>query len=221
VLDADIYGFSIPRILNASGQPTVIDNTIIPIDSHGVKVMSMGFFIDENEAVLWRGPMIHKAVSQFLSDVFWDNLDFLFIDLPPGTGDVAMSLAQNVKGVNAVLVTTPQPGAYMVAQRIAQLVEKFEIKLLGVIENMSYFLAPNGGKEYIFGSGGGAELSAKAGVPLLGQIPLETKVREGGDNGNPVVTGPDENPASTEFKEITAKLISALERNLEPDKMSV
>ena len=186
LLDADIYGFSIPRILGAEGKPTVLDNTIIPIESHGIKMISMGFFIKETESVVWRGPMIHKAVTQFLADVYWDNLDYLFIDLPPGTGDVALSLAQTVPGVNAVLVTTPQPGAYMVASRIGQLVEKFDIKMIGIIENMSYFLANGDRKEYIFGTGGGKELADRMNTPLLGQIPLETAIREGGDIGRPV-----------------------------------
>jgi ATP-binding protein involved in chromosome partitioning len=207
VLDADIYGFSIPRILGATGKPTVLDNTIIPLESHGVKVISMGFFIKETESVAWRGPMIHKAVTQFLGDVYWDNLDYLFIDLPPGTGDVALSLAQTVPGVNAILVTTPQAGAYMVASRIGQLVEKFDIKMIGVIENMSYFLAPDGRKEYIFGTGGGSELAGRMGIPLLGQIPLETTVREGGDTGNPVALSDNSTPATEEFRKITEKVI--------------
>lgn len=207
VLDADIYGFSIPRILGAQGRPTVLDNNIIPLESHGVKVISMGFFIDESEAVAWRGPMIHKAVTQFLADVYWDNLDYLFVDLPPGTGDVALSLAQTVPGVHAVLVTTPQAGAYMVASRIGQLVEKFDIRMIGVIENMSYFLAPGGQKEYIFGSGGGKELAQRMGIPLLGQIPLETSVREGGDTGKPVALSDNSMPATEEFKKIAEKVI--------------
>jgi len=213
ILDADIHGFSIPRIMGAKGQPTIIDNTIIPIESHGIKIISMGFFMRENDAVLWRGPMIHKAVSQFLSDVFWDNLDYLFIDLPPGTGDVAMSLAQNVPGVNAVLITTPQPGAYMVASRIASLIEKFEIKLLGIIENMSYFLAPDGSKEYIFGSGGGKELAESLNAPLLGNIPLETLVRQGGDDGCPITISDENNPAVIEINRITEEMIKSLEQN--------
>jgi len=217
ILDADIHGFSIPRILGATGQPTILDNTIIPIESHGIKIISMGFFMKENEAVLWRGPMIHKAVSQFLSDVFWDDLDYLFIDLPPGTGDVAMSLAQNAPGVNAVLVTTPQPGAFIVASRIARLLEKFEIKLLGVIENMSYFLAPNGNKEYIFGSGGGEELAGNLNVPLLGNIPLDTVVRQGGDDGCPITVSDENNPAAVELGKISKKMIRSL---MDEEKLS-
>lgn len=209
VMDADIYGFSIPRMLGAKGAPTVIDNTIIPLDSHGIKVISMGFFISESESVIWRGPLVHKAVTQFLSDVYWDNLDYLFIDLPPGTGDVALSVADTVKGVNSVLVTTPQPGAYMVASRIGQLVDKFNIKMLGVVENMSYFLAPDGKKEYIFGTGGGTELSERMNIPLLGQIPLETAIREGGDLGMPIVLSDNNTPAASEFKKIAEKIVGA------------
>jgi len=209
ILDADIYGFSIPRMMGVKGSPTVIDNTIIPLDSHGIKVISMGFFISESEAVIWRGPLVHKAVTQFLSDVYWDNLDYLFIDLPPGTGDVALSLADAVKGVNSILVTTPQPGAYIVASRIGQLVEKFDIKMIGVVENMSYFLAPDGRKEYIFGAGGGAELSERMNIPLLGQIPLETAIREGGDSGKPVTLSDNSTPASEVFRKIAEKVIVA------------
>jgi ATP-binding protein involved in chromosome partitioning len=209
VLDADIYGFSIPRMIGAKGAPTVIDNTIIPLDSHGIKVISMGFFISESESVIWRGPLVHKAVTQFLSDVYWDNLDYLFIDLPPGTGDVALSLADTVRGVNSILVTTPQPGAYVVASRIGQLVEKFDIKMIGVVENMSYFLAPDGKKEYIFGTGGGTELSERMNIPLLGQIPLETAIREGGDLGNPIALSENNTPAAKEFNKIAEKVIAA------------
>lgn len=209
VLDADIYGFSIPRMMGVKGAPTVIDNTIIPLDSHGIKVISMGFFINESESVIWRGPLVHKAVTQFLSDVYWDNLDYLFIDLPPGTGDVALSVADTVRGVNSILVTTPQPGAYMVASRIGQLVEKFDIKMIGVVENMSYFLAPDGNKEYIFGAGGGTELSERMNIPLLGQIPLETAVREGGDLGKPVALSDNSTPATEEFNKIAKTVIAA------------
>jgi ATP-binding protein involved in chromosome partitioning len=208
ILDADIYGFSIPRMLGATGRPTVIDNTIIPLENHGVKVISMGFFIKESESVVWRGPMIHKAVTQFLADVYWDKLDYLFVDLPPGTGDVALSLAQTVPGVNSILVTTPQPGAYMVASRIGQLVEKFDIKMIGIVENMSYFLAPDGRKEYIFGSGGGTELSERMNVPLLGQIPLETAIREGGDLGTPIALSDNGTPAAKEIGKIAEKVIA-------------
>ncbi|UCC80806.1 MAG: Mrp/NBP35 family ATP-binding protein [Candidatus Zixiibacteriota bacterium] len=209
VLDADIYGFSIPRMLGIKGAPTVIDNTIIPLDSYGIKVISMGFFISESESVIWRGPLVHKAVTQFLSDVYWDDLDYLFIDLPPGTGDVALSVANTAKGVNSILVTTPQPGAYMVASRIGQLVDKFDIKMLGVVENMSYFLAPDGKKEYIFGTGGGTELSERMRIPLLGQIPLETAIREGGDLGKPIALSDNSTPASVEFGKIAEKIIAA------------
>lgn len=215
VLDADIHGFSIPRILGVEGRPTIIDKTIIPIERSGIRVMSMGFFIDESKAVIWRGPMIHKAVSQFLGDVFWDDLDMLFIDLPPGTGDVALSLAQLVPGVNAVLVTTPQPGAYIVASRIAQLAEKANIKMIGVIENMSYFLAPDGNKEYIFGSGGGQELAGKLNIPLLGQIPLETDVRACGDSGEPIVLSDSDSPAAAEFKKIAMGIIAIVMPTIE------
>ncbi len=210
LLDADIYGFSIPRILNLDGNPTVIDNAIIPLEKYGLRVISMGFFIDEDKAVVWRGPMIHKAVSQFLSDVFWDGLDFLYVDLPPGTGDVAISLAQIVGEANAVIVTTPQPGAYFVASRFAELAEKVSIKTIGIIENMSYFLAPDGSRNEIFGSGGGMELSEKLKAPLLGQIPLETAVRSHGDNGEPIVLAENHSLAADEIKNIAGKIVKML-----------
>ncbi|MEE9555517.1 MAG: P-loop NTPase [candidate division Zixibacteria bacterium] len=214
VLDADIHGFSIPRILGVEGRPTIIDNTIIPLEKSGIRIMSMGFFIDESKAVIWRGPMIHKAVSQFLSDVFWDDLDMLFVDLPPGTGDVALSLAQLIPGVNAVLVTTPQPGAYIVASRIAQLAEKANIKMIGIIENMSYFLAPDGNKEYIFGSGGGQELAEKLNIPLLGQVPLETDVRAGGDKGEPIMFSNSNSKAALELKKAARGIIAIVKPEL-------
>ena len=209
VLDADIYGFSIPRILGLTGRPTVLNNTIIPLEKHGLRVISMGFFVEETQAVIWRGPMIHKAISQFLNDVFWDGLDFLYVDLPPGTGDVALSLSQIISRANAIIVTTPQPGASMVASRMGELAEKSSMKLIGIIENMSYFLAPGGAKEYIFGSGGGQELSVQLDVPLLGQIPLETKVRSGGDEGIPIVLS-DERSEAGEVMRLIAQKITAL-----------
>ena len=210
LLDADIHGFSIPRILGLNGNPTVLDNTIIPLEKYGLRVISMGFFMEETQAVIWRGPLVHKAISQFLNDVFWDGLDFLFVDLPPGTGDVALSLAQIITGVNAIIVTTPQPGASMVASRIGELAARASMNLIGIVENMSYFLAPGRVKEYIFGSGGGQELSERLNVPLLGQIPLETDVRAGGDNGIPIVISNEQSEAKEEFKQIARKIVAVL-----------
>jgi ATP-binding protein involved in chromosome partitioning len=211
LLDADIHGFSIPRILGLNGNPTVLNNTIIPLEKYGLRVISMGFFMEETQAVIWRGPMVHKAVSQFLNDVFWDGLDFLFVDLPPGTGDVALSLSQILSDVNAIIVTTPQPGASVVASRMGEMAAKASMKLMGIVENMSYFLAPSGVKEYIFGSGGGQELSERLNVPLLGQIPLETEVRAGGDEGIPIVVSDSRSEAKEEFVKIARRIVTTLE----------
>jgi len=186
IIDADVYGFSIPRMMGVNDIPTVIEDVMIPVAKDGIKIISMGFFINEDQAVLWRGPLLHKTVVQFLTQVYWDKLDFLLIDLPPGTGDVTLSIAQTVPDAYMLVVTTPQPAASGVAQRVADLSTKANFKLLGVIENMSYFIAPDGSKQFIFGEGGGQKLSVKLNQPLLGQIPLETIVREGGDMGKPV-----------------------------------
>jgi len=146
IIDSDVYGFSIPRMLGAEGHPTILDETIIPVIKDGIKVISMGFFVDEDQAVIWRGPLLHKAVVQFLTQVFWDKLDFLLIDLPPGTGDVTLSISQTVKEAHLLVVTTPQAAATGVAQRVAELSRKANFKMLGVIENMSYFMASDGSK---------------------------------------------------------------------------
>jgi ATP-binding protein involved in chromosome partitioning len=186
LLDADVYGFSIPRMLGISGQPTVIDDKIVPIrKGDNIQVISMGFFVREDEPVIWRGPLLHKAVSQFLSDVMWDELDYLFLDLPPGTGDVTLTIAQSIPNAELLVVTTPQATAFHVAGRVARLAEKTNLRVLGVIENMSYFES-NGHKEYIFGKDGGKQLAETLSVPLLGQIPLWTSLREASDEGHPV-----------------------------------
>ncbi|MCK4631703.1 MAG: Mrp/NBP35 family ATP-binding protein [candidate division Zixibacteria bacterium] len=186
LLDADVYGFSIPRMLGVSGQPTAIDNKIIPVRSgDNIQVISMGFFVNEDDPVIWRGPLLHKAIQQFLNDVMWDELDYLFLDLPPGTGDVTLTIAQAVPSAELLVVTTPQATATHVAGRVARLAEKTNLKVLGVIENMSYFES-NGVKEYIFGQGGGRSLAETLSVPFLGEIPLMTSLREGSDNGKPV-----------------------------------
>ncbi|MCP4582560.1 MAG: Mrp/NBP35 family ATP-binding protein [candidate division Zixibacteria bacterium] len=212
IIDADVYGFSVPRMMGASELPTVIDDAMIPVTKDDIKIMSMGFFINEDQAVLWRGPMLHKTVVQFLTQVYWDNLDFLLIDLPPGTGDITLSIAQTVPDAHMLVVTTPQPAASGVAQRVAELSKKANFKLLGVVENMSYFTAPDGSRQNIFGEGGGRLLSTKLDQPLFGQIPLETKVREGGDMGQPISSNGDSEAAKS-FKEITEKILEKLKNN--------
>jgi ATP-binding protein involved in chromosome partitioning len=205
VIDSDVYGFSIPRMMGVEGLPTVIEDAMIPVSKDGIKVISMGFFLEEDQAVLWRGPMLHKTVTQFLTQVYWDKLDYLLIDLPPGTGDVTLTISQTVPDAYLLVVTTPQPAASGVAQRVAELSRKANFKMLGVIENMSYFVASDGAKQYIFGEGGGRILATKLDIPLLSQIPLETVVREGSDMGHPVVSDGNSEAAEA-FKEAARKL---------------
>jgi ATP-binding protein involved in chromosome partitioning len=211
VIDSDVYGFSIPRMMGAEGLPTVIEDAMIPVLRDEIKVMSMGFFLEEDQAVLWRGPMLHKTVTQFLTQVYWDKLDYLLIDLPPGTGDVTLTISQTVPDAHLLVVTTPQPAASGVAQRVADLAEKANFRMLGVIENMSYFVGPDGNKQYIFGEGGGKVLSAKLNAPLLGQIPLETSVREGSDLGKPVVAS-GKGEAAGVFKTAAESLVKYIEK---------
>ena len=188
-LDCDVYGYSIPRMLGVDGRPEVnAERKIVPLLSpSGVKVMSIGFFVEENAAVVWRGPMLHKAIQQFLEDVDWGELDYLLLDLPPGTGDVSMTLAQLLPQARILVVTTPQPAAQTVAARAAEMAGKVDIEVLGVIENMSGFTAPDGERYAIFGEGGGQELADQLDVPLLGKVPLEEALREQADAGDPLV----------------------------------
>lgn len=182
VLDADVYGFSIPRLLGIHEQPTVIKDHIVPIRKNGVQVMSIGFFIDEDTPVIWRGPLLHKTVNQFISDVLWDKLDFLLIDLPPGTGDITISIAQMLPKAEILVVTTPQPLASHTAGRVAKMAESTKLSVLGVVENMSYY-ETNGHREYIFGKDGGKELATFLNVPFIGEIPIRTEIREAADSG--------------------------------------
>ncbi len=196
VVDVDVWGFSVPRMIGAHGEPVGFDNMILPLEAHGVKVISMGFFVPEEKPVIWRGPMLHKAVQQFLGDVYWGDLDFLLLDLPPGTGDVSLSMAQFLPGAQMLVVTTPQDAARKVAERAGRMAEQTRLRCIGVIENMAYFACPHCGEETaIFGTGGGDEAAQTLGVPLLGRIPLQTSLREGGDQGRPVVVAEPESPA--------------------------
>lgn len=187
VVDADVWGFSIPRMLGVDHTPTIIDEMIVPPEAHGVRCISMGFFVEEDQPVIWRGPMLHKALEQFLTDVFWDEPDFLLVDLPPGTGDIALSIAQFLPRAELYVVTTPQPAAQKVAQRAAFMAEKVNIEVKGVIENMSWFTGDDGKRYELFGAGGGAELAERLDVRLVGQVPLVPALREGSDDGRPVV----------------------------------
>ena len=179
ILDADIYGHSIPHLLGISQKPIAVDRMIVPPVKNGLKLMSIGFFLDDNQPVMWRGPMLHKALEQFLSDVHWGELDVLVVDMPPGTGDVAISLGQLLPRAEVLIVTTPQPAAQEVAARAALMAQKTSMRLLGVVENMS---------GDVFGHGGGDRLAEELGVPLLGRIPLDARVREAGDAGEPLIT---------------------------------
>jgi ATP-binding protein involved in chromosome partitioning len=196
VLDADVWGFSVPRMMGVSGQPVGFNEMILPLESHGVKVISMGFFVPEETPVIWRGPMLHKAIEQFLGDVYWGDLEFLLCDLPPGTGDVSISLASFLPGASMLVVTTPQEAARKVAERAGKMAERTQLRPIGVIENMSWFVCPHcGERERIFGEGGGQEAADTLGVPLLAQIPLVPDLRHGGDVGAPIVVTDPDSPA--------------------------
>jgi ATP-binding protein involved in chromosome partitioning len=183
VLDGDVYGHSIPHMLGIDQRPIAVDDMIVPPVRGDLKLMSIGFFLDGNAPVMWRGPMLHKALEQFLSDVHWGDLDTLLVDMPPGTGDVAMSLGQLLPRAEVLVVTTPQPAAQIVAVRAAQMAQKLGMRILGAVENMSY-LAGTG--QELFGAGGGRRLADEIGVPLLGRIPLDPVLRESADEGKPV-----------------------------------
>jgi ATP-binding protein involved in chromosome partitioning len=207
VIDADIYGFSIPGMLGIHQRPVTVDRMIVPPVAHDLKVMSIGFFLDEGGAVMWRGPMLHKALEQFMSDVHWGALDYLVVDMPPGTGDVAISLAQLLPRAEALIVTTPQAAAQRVAQRAAAVAAHTKMTVTGVIENMSYRVCPCcGERDDVFGTGGGSDLADQLGVPLLGEIPLEPALREGGDVGVPHYTVDPESPASYATTEVAARI---------------
>jgi ATP-binding protein involved in chromosome partitioning len=202
VIDADVWGFSIPRMLGVQHAPVVIDEMLVPPESHGVRCISMGFFAAEDQPVIWRGPMLHKALEQFLTDVFWDDPDFLVIDLPPGTGDISLSLSQFLPRAEVYIVTTPQPAAQRVAQRAAFMAQKVNLEVKGVIENMSWFTGDDGKRYELFGAGGGADLAQRLEVPLLGQVPLVPELRQGADAGAPIVAVDPDGEAATVFGRI-------------------
>jgi ATP-binding protein involved in chromosome partitioning len=209
VVDADIYGFSIPRMLGADREPVVIDGMLLPPEAWGVRCISIGYFVPDGQAVVWRGPMLHKALEQFLSDVFWDEPDFLLIDMPPGTGDIALSLSQYLPQAEVYIVTTPQEAAQKVAKMSALMADKVRLTVRGVIENMSWFTGDDGKRYEIFGSGGGTALADEIGVPLLAQIPLVTQIREGGDEGRPVAAVAPDSEVGRAFFELADAVIAA------------
>ncbi len=212
VVDADIYGHSVPRMLGTSARPTQVEDMIMPPQSHGVKVISIGMFTSGNAAVVWRGPMLHRALQQFLADVYWGDLDVLLLDLPPGTGDVAISLAQLLPSAEIIVVTTPQMAAAEVAERAGAIVQQTHQRLVGVVENMSWLELPTGERMEIFGAGGGATVAGTlsrmvgAEVPLLGQVPLDTRVREASDIGMPIVLTEPDAPAAVALAAIADRL---------------
>ncbi|HEX4819752.1 MAG TPA: P-loop NTPase [Acidimicrobiales bacterium] len=199
VVDADVWGFSIPKMLGIDRTPVVLDEMLLPPEAHGVRCISIGFFAEEDQPVIWRGPMLHKALEQFLTDVYWDEPDYLIVDLPPGTGDVSISLAQMLPGAEMYVVTTPQPAAQRVAQRAGFMAHKVNIKVRGVIENMSWFIGDDGTRYELFGQGGGAALAETLDVPLVGQVPLVPALREGGDTGAPIVVSEPDGDAARIF----------------------
>ena len=186
IVDADIYGYSIPRMLGTDRDPVVIDNMLLPPEAWGVRCISIGYFVPEGQAVVWRGPMLHKALEQFLTDVYWDEPDFLFIDMPPGTGDIALSLSQYLPRAEVLVVTTPQEAAQKVARLSAAMAVKVNLPVRGIIENMSWFTGDDGKRYELFGKGGGQILADELNVPLLAQIPLVNALCEGGDDGHPI-----------------------------------
>jgi ATP-binding protein involved in chromosome partitioning len=206
VVDADIYGYSIPRMLGTDRPPTVIDQMLLPPERWGVRCISMGYFAPPGEAVIWRGPMLHKALEQFLTDVFWDDPEFLLIDMPPGTGDIALSLSQYLPRGEVYVVTTPQPAAQKVAAMSAAMARKVNLPVMGIIENMSWFTGDDGTRYELFGAGGGQELADDLGVPLLGQLPLIPALREGSDDGLPITAVDPDSEAGQLFRAMAGRI---------------
>ncbi len=210
VLDADVYGFSIPRMLGADRDPVVLDDMLLPPEAWGVRCISMAYFVPDGQAVIWRGPMLHKALEQFLTDVYWDEPDFLLVDMPPGTGDIAISLSQYLPRAEVYVVTTPQAAAQQVARLSAAMAEKVHMEVKGVIENMSWFTGDDGTRYELFGSGGGQELADEIGVPLLAKIPLVPTLRIGGDEGKPIAAVEPDSEAGRIFTALAEHVAVAL-----------
>ncbi len=208
ILDADVYGPSLPRLMGISGRPQQIENRIIvPMENYGIKVMSMGFLVDEGTAMIWRGPMVQSALMQMLREVAWGDLDVLVVDMPPGTGDAQLTMAQQVPLSGAVIVSTPQDLALIDARKGLNMFNKVEVPVLGIVENMSYFIAPDTGNRYdIFGHGGARDEAERIGVPFLGEVPLTIAIRETSDAGTPVVVSDPEGPQARVYREIAGNV---------------
>ncbi|WP_432488038.1 Mrp/NBP35 family ATP-binding protein [Kineococcus sp. SYSU DK018] len=226
VLDADVHGFSVPRLLGVTGRPTKVDSLILPPTGHGVRVISIGMFVPGNEPVAWRGPMLHRALQQFASEVFWGDLDVLLLDLPPGTGDIAISVGQLLPGAEVLVVTTPQAAAAEVAERAGAVAAQTSQRVVGVVENMSWLQLPDGERMELFGAGGGQRvaesLTERLGtpVPLLGQVPMDVTLREGGDAGVPVVLSAPDSPAAVALRQL-ARTLAARPRGLAGRRLGV
>ncbi len=219
IIDSDVYGPDVPLMLGARGRPGMFENRIIPVEVHGLKMMSIGLLVNEREPLVWRGPMIHSFIQQMLRDVMWGALDYLVFDMPPGTGDAQLSLSQVIPLDGVVMVTTPQEVALLDVRKAIGMFQKLNVPLLGVVENMSYFVAPDTGRRYdIFGEGGGRRLAEEYGIPLLAQIPLDPETRIGGDEGSPIVLRRPDSPQAKVFgdlaRAVRARLdeLAALER---------
>ncbi len=207
ILDADVYGFSVPKMLGVTAEPLIIGDLVIPPTANGVRCLSMGFFVPDDTPVIWRGPMLHKALEQFLVDAYWGEPDYLLVDMPPGTGDVTLSLGQYLTKTEVLVVTTPQPAAQRVAQRSAYAARKLKLAVRGVIENMSWFTGDDGTRYELFGAGGGQALADELGVPLLAQVPLVPAVREGSDDGIPAVVAEPDGEAAAVFAALGAAIV--------------
>jgi ATP-binding protein involved in chromosome partitioning len=212
LVDVDVYGPDVPLMMGAKGRPGMFDNKIVPVEVHGIKIMSIGLLVAEREALVWRGPMIHSAVQQFLRDVMWGALDYLVFDMPPGTGDAQLSLSQIVPLTGVVMVTTPQDVALLDVRKALAMFHKLNVPILGIVENMSYFVAPDTGSRYaIFGEGGGQRVAEEFGAPLLGQIPLEIETRRGGDAGVPIVVGQPDSAQAEAFRRVAVAVMARVD----------
>jgi ATP-binding protein involved in chromosome partitioning len=209
LLDADVWGYSIPRMMGIQRPPIVVDELMLPVESHGVRLMSIGFLTEDDSPVIWRGPMLHKALTSFVTEVFWDEPDYLLVDLPPGTGDVSLSIAQLLPAASMLIVTTPQLAAQRVARRAAAMAARVSLSVIGAIENMSYFVTPDTGARYeVFAGGGGRALAEELGVPLLAQVPLESAVAQAGDAGLPIIAARPDSPAARALAAAAAAILA-------------
>jgi len=207
ILDADVYGFSVPKMLGVTNDPLIIGDLVVPPTANGVRCLSMGYFVPDDTPVIWRGPMLHKALEQFLVDAYWGEPDYLLIDMPPGTGDVTLSLGQYLTKTEVYVVTTPQQAAERVAQRSAYAARKLKLAVRGVIENMSWFTGDDGTRYELFGAGGGAQLAGELGVPLLAQVPLVPALRQGGDDGIPTASAEPHGEVAAIFDRLAASIV--------------